>query len=154
MLKSEALTEDAVRGALRSVSDPEIPVLSIVDLGLVEEVRILGERVEVDLLPTFTGCPALGFIAQAAEERLLRIPGVREAKVSFTFDPAWSTDRISPAGKLALQSFGIAPPGGVPACPYCGSHKTRIDASFGPTRCRSVYYCDACQNPFERMKAL
>jgi ring-1,2-phenylacetyl-CoA epoxidase subunit PaaD len=150
----DTLTEAVVRDALRSVSDPEIPVLSIVDLGLVEEVRILGERVEVDLLPTFTGCPALGFISKAAEERLLRIPGVSEAKVSYRLDPAWSTDRISPAGMLALRSFGIAPPGVAPACPYCGSQKTRVDSAFGPTRCRSVYYCDACQNPFERMKAL
>ncbi|MDA8346436.1 MAG: phenylacetate-CoA oxygenase subunit PaaJ [Thermaerobacter sp.] len=148
------LTEEGVRDALRSVSDPEIPVLSIVDLGLIEEVRIAGSRVEVDLLPTFTGCPALGFIQQAAEQRLLHIPGVEEAKVAFRFDPAWSTERISPSGRLALQSFGIAPPGVAPTCPYCGSHSTKIEASFGPTRCRSAYYCDACNNPFERMKAI
>jgi ring-1,2-phenylacetyl-CoA epoxidase subunit PaaD len=148
------LTEQGVREALRSVSDPEIPVLSIVDLGLVEAVRIADSKVEVDLLPTFTGCPALGFMQQAAQERLMQIPGVAEAKVSFRFDPAWTTDRISPAGRLALQSFGIAPPGTAPTCPYCGSKRTRVEASFGPTRCRSVYYCDECLNPFERMKAI
>lgn len=148
------LTEERVREALRSVSDPEIPVLSIVDLGLVEAVRIAGERVEVDLLPTFTGCPALGFIREAAEERLLQLEGVAQACVAFRFDPAWTTERITPAGRLALKSFGIAPPGEAPACPYCGSHRTHVDAAFGPTRCRSVLYCEECRNPFERMKAI
>ncbi len=147
-------SELEVREALRSVSDPEIPVLSIVDLGLVEEVRVAGARVEVDLLPTFTGCPALGFIAAAAKERLLRLPGVSEAEISFRFDPPWTTERISPSGKLALQSFGIAPPGAAPACPYCGSRNTRVESPFGPTRCRSVCYCGDCSNPFERMKAI
>jgi ring-1,2-phenylacetyl-CoA epoxidase subunit PaaD len=148
------LTKAIVRDALRSVSDPEIPVLSIVDLGLVEDIRIDGARVEVDLLPTFTGCPALGFMQEAAEQRLRRLQGVDEAMVRFRLDPAWTTERISPAGRLSLQSFGIAPPVPAIACPYCGSRNTRAEAPFGPTRCRSVYYCEDCRNPFERMKAI
>ncbi len=148
------MTEAEVRAALQAVHDPEIPVLSIVDLGVLEAIRISGEKVEVDLLPTFSGCPALGFMAEAVRSRVAALPGVGEVEVSFRLDPAWNTSRISERGKLALQSFGIAPPGEAPACPYCGSHATRMASPFGPTRCRSVYYCDTCRNPFEQMKAL
>ena len=147
-------TEAEVRAALQSVSDPEIPVLSIVDLGVVEAIRVADGRVQVVLLPTFSGCPALDFMAEAVRRKVAELPGVDEVDVSFCLDPAWDTTRITGRGRLALQSFGIAPPGGAPACPYCGSRHTRAASAFGPTRCRSVYYCDACRNPFEQMKAL
>ncbi len=146
--------EAQVRTALQAVHDPEIPVLSIVDLGVVEAVRIEDGRVLVELLPTFSGCPALGFMAEAVRRKVAAVPGVDEVQVSFRLDPAWNTSRISERGRLALQSFGIAPPGDPPACPYCGSRHTRVASAFGPTRCRSVCYCDACRNPFEQMKAL
>ena len=147
-------TEAQVRAALQSVHDPEIPVLSIVDLGVVESVRVEGQRVEIGLLPTFSGCPALGFMAEAVRRKVGELPGVGEVDVSYCQTPLWNTARITPKGRLALQSFGIAPPGEAPACPYCGSHATRAAAAFGPTRCRSVYYCDTCRNPFEQMKVL
>lgn len=147
-------TEGDVREALRSVSDPEVPVLSILDLGVVESVRVDGDALEVVLLPTFTGCPALGFIQAAVEERLRCLPGVRQVHVHYRLEPAWSSERISDAGRLALRSFGIAPPGASAICPYCGSRHTRVESAFGPTRCRATYYCEDCKNPFERMKAI
>jgi ring-1,2-phenylacetyl-CoA epoxidase subunit PaaD len=147
-------TMTEVHSALQSVHDPEIPVLSIVDLGIVETVRVDGGRVQIALLPTFSGCPALGFMADAVRRSVGGLPGVSEVEVSFLLDPVWNTTRITRKGRLALQSFGIAPPGEAPACPYCGSHATRAAAAFGPTRCRSIYYCDSCRNPFEQMKAL
>ncbi len=147
-------SETEVRTALQAVHDPEIPVLSIVDLGVVSAIRISGADVEVDILPTFSGCPALGFMTEAVRRKVAELPGVEAVKVRLCLDPAWDTSRISARGRLALQSFGIAPPGDAPACPYCGSRETRLASSFGPTRCRSVYYCDSCRNPFEQMKAL
>lgn len=147
-------TEGEVRGALRDVHDPEIPVLSIVDLGIVEAVRVAGARVDVELLPTVSGCPALGFMADAVRRKVRGLPGVEEVEVTFRLDRAWSTERITAQGRLALTSFGIAPPGPTPACPYCGSTQTHSASAFGPTRCRAVYYCDACRNPFEQMKTL
>ena len=150
----ELPNEAEVRHALQGVHDPEIPVLSIVDLGIVDEIAVCDGKVTVGLLPTFSGCPALGFMAEAVRSRVAALPGVTEVEVSFSLDPVWNTSRISERGRLALQSFGIAPPGEAPACPYCGSHATRVASAFGPTRCRSVYYCDACHNPFEQMKAL
>lgn len=148
------MTKDDVLAVLSKVTDPEIPVLPITDLGIVEEVRVEGGRVEVDLLPTFAGCPALGIIRQSVEAAL-RGAGAAEVKVTFRTSPAWTTDRLSEAGREALKGFGIAPPreGNVP-CPYCGSEDTRRESSFGPTLCRSVYYCDSCHNPFELMKPI
>lgn len=177
--------EEEVRRALEEVRDPEIPSVSIVDLGLVEDVRVEeGGRVAVDLLPTFTGCPALGFIKEDAAAAVSAVPGVNGVSVRFLMSPAWSTDRITPEGRRRLTEFGIAPPepllaaagagafaggrggpaAGGPAspgrarpargvaCPYCGSEETVFESAFGPTRCRTIYYCRACRNPFEKMK--
>lgn len=148
--------EDAVREALRSVVDPEIPSVNIVDLGIVESVRVAGSRAEIGLVPTFSGCPALSLIRDAVVDRVRAVPGIAEVEVTFLLIPAWSTDRVSPAGRMALQSFGVAPPdrAQAPACPFCGSRDTRLESAFGPTRCRSVFYCDSCRNPFERMKVV
>ncbi|MBX6349894.1 MAG: phenylacetate-CoA oxygenase subunit PaaJ [Clostridia bacterium] len=155
----EGLVE-RVREALATVHDPEIPSVSIVDLGLVETVRAdEAGRVEVELLPTFTGCPALDIIALEAERAVRATPGVRSAEVRFVLHPAWTTDRISPEGRRRLREFGIAPPAPSAArpapdvaCPFCGSKDTVVESAFGPTRCRSIYYCRACRNPFEKIK--
>lgn len=153
---------DDVWDALGTVCDPEIPTLSIVDLGLVESVRCQGGRVEVDLLPTFTGCPALDVIREAVERAVGMIPHVQRVEVRYLLSPAWSSDRVTERGRAALQAFGIAPPrregpaAARPAqnvaCPYCGSTATVLESDFGPTRCRTIYYCRACRNPFEKMK--
>ena len=123
-------------------------------------------RVSVEMLPTFSGYPALDVIAGDVRERLAREPGVAAVEVRFVFDPPWSSDRISEAGRAKLGSFGIAPAplsrgrplpvlqGQPVACPYCGSTRTTMDNLFGPTPCRSLYRCLECRNPFERFKAL
>jgi ring-1,2-phenylacetyl-CoA epoxidase subunit PaaD len=153
--------------ALEEVVDPEIPAVSVVEMGMVNRVeRDADGRVRVEMLPTFSGCPALDVIAGDVRERLAREPGVTAVEVRFVFDPPWSSDRISEAGRAKLGEFGIAPAplslgrplpvlqGQPVACPYCGSTRTAMDNLFGPTPCRSLYRCLECRNPFERFKAL
>ncbi|MBT9258373.1 MAG: phenylacetate-CoA oxygenase subunit PaaJ [Clostridiales bacterium] len=152
---------DVVLELLKEVKDPEIPTLNIVDLGLVEAIRFDRGRLEIDLLPTFTGCPALDIIRAEVMEKARTLPQVEEVAVRFRLSPAWSTDRITEAGRAQLKAFGIAPPQPPKAkpaegvtCPYCGSSDAVMEAAFGPTRCRSIYYCRNCRNPFEKMKEL
>lgn len=172
-LKHELSLQDAVMNALCAVPDPEMP-LSIVDLGMVSAVRIRaddsGAVVEIDLLPTFVGCPALAVIEQDVRRAVGALPGTPGIRVNFVYDPPWSVDRISDAGRESLRRAGItvpqrgcaARPVFVPlgvstsaeavACPLCNSTETRLDTPFGPTRCKMIYYCDACRNAFEHMK--
>lgn len=153
--------------ALGEVVDPEIPAVSIVDMGMVEGLTVSDQGyVDVQILPTFSGCPALGLIVDTVRARLARVPGVRAVAVRVVHDPPWSTDRISDEGRARLRDFGIAPApisrgrpltmlGAAPvACPYCGSTRTTRENLFGPTPCRSLYRCLDCRNPFERFKAL
>jgi ring-1,2-phenylacetyl-CoA epoxidase subunit PaaD len=161
-----ATVEDRVRGALAEVMDPEIPACSIIDLGMVEEVRVSDIAVEVDLLPTFLGCPAKDIIGEDVAAALEEVGGAREVRVRFLRHPAWTTDRITEEGKAALRGYGIAPHWERPAgptvvplllassvpCPYCGSKDTVQESSWGPTPCRAAHYCRACRNPFEGFK--
>jgi len=153
------LLEHAVWDALTEVRDPEIPTVSLVDLGIVHRVEVTADRISVELLPTFTGCPALDVIRTDVEERLSRL-GVA-VDVTFTNAAPWTSDRITSAGRAQLQSAGFAPPdpdvlqvGGRVACPYCGSRRTMMENAFGPTLCRSIWYCTACRQPFEQFKAI
>lgn len=160
------VTEAAVWAALADVKDPEIPPVSVVDMGMVSAVRVDDGRVAIDISPTFVGCPALGIIRRDVVERIAAIPGVVGVEVTFVFDPPWTSEGITPEGRERLKSFGIAPPmrersgGGlinldeVPPCPYCGSGDTHMENLFGPTACRSIYYCDGCRQPFEAMKTV
>lgn len=146
--------ERAVREALAGVPDPEIPVCSIADLGMIERVVVTDDEVDIGLLPTFAGCPAQFVIREEAARAAGAVAGGRAVRVRFCYDPPWTTDRVTPEGRRALASFGISPPvrhNRVP-CPYCGSTDTRIESEFGPTPCRAVRYCNACRNPFERFK--
>jgi ring-1,2-phenylacetyl-CoA epoxidase subunit PaaD len=153
--------------ALQDVVDPEIPAVSVVEMGMIHVVEIAEDgRVDVEILPTFSGCPALALIVDSVRSRLAREPGVREVAARVVHDPLWSTDRISAEGRDKLKGFGIAPAplsrgrplamlGAEPvACPYCGSTRTSRENLFGPTPCRSLYRCRDCRNPFERFKAL
>jgi len=161
MVMSARLTESSVLAALTEVPDPEIPVVSIVDLGLVHRVEVDGDRLRVDLLPTFVGCPALDAIRSAVEERLASFgPPV---EVTFSYEVPWTSDRISPQGRSRLRESGFAPPSpsgqrtlldlDVPVpCPLCGSRRTVLENVFGPTQCRSIRYCTACRQPFEAFK--
>lgn len=149
--------ETAVRDALSRVKDPEIPVCSITDLGLVEHVAVTDRCVEVTLLPTFVGCPALEMILGDAERAVRDAAPGRDIEVTYTFDPPWTTDRITPEGREALRAFGIAPPGRTllqiaVTCPHCGSPATTVESEFGPTPCRTIRYCTSCRNPFEGFK--
>jgi ring-1,2-phenylacetyl-CoA epoxidase subunit PaaD len=148
------LDERAVRALLESVHDPEIPNISIVDLGIVERIAVSADKIEVELLPTFVGCPALEVIKSSVEEALA--PLGRETVVSFTWRVPWTSDRISPRGRDRLAASGFAPPA-EPAdvrCPYCRSAKVAMDSAFGPTQCRSLFYCRDCRQPFEAFKPI
>lgn len=152
---------EAVWGALEGVKDPEIPVISVVEMGMIAGVSVEGATVHVQVTPTFVGCPAIDLIRTGIETAVLALPGVSAASVTFVFDPPWSSDRISPEGAAKLATFGIAPPGSglvdldfAPTCPYCGSADTHLENLFGPTACRSIFYCDGCRQPFEAIKPI
>jgi ring-1,2-phenylacetyl-CoA epoxidase subunit PaaD len=160
------LVEEDVWRALAEIPDPEIPVISIVDLGVVKDVRVDGTRVEVEFTPTFMGCPALEVMRAAMRERLETLGA--EPEIRVVLDDSWSTDRITPAGREKLRAAGFAPPTprqagevtlvrlqrGPFRCPWCGSTDTKLENIFGPTPCRSLRYCSACRQPFEQFKTI
>ncbi len=146
--------------ALAEVPDPEIPVISVVDLGIIRSVERDAERVRVEVMPTFVACPALDIIRDTIRARLEGFAPVVE--VVTTFAEPWTTERITPEGRRKLRASGFAPPvpgeeailPAAPACPYCGSHHTALENPFGPTLCRAIYYCHDCHQPFEQFKAV
>jgi ring-1,2-phenylacetyl-CoA epoxidase subunit PaaD len=144
--------EAVVRAILRTVADPEIPSVSIVDLGMVERVEVTPGGIEIELLPTFVGCPAQELIRDAIVAALA--PLGRPATVGFSFRVPWTSDRITRRGRRRLADAGFAPPAEPAAvrCPYCGSGQVAMDSAFGPTQCRSLFYCRACRQPFEAFK--
>lgn len=147
--------ERAVLDALARIPDPELPVLSIVDLGIVHTVEVRDDAIEVAILPTFVGCPALEVIQATVEARLTE-RFRRPTHVRTTFEVPWTSERISASGRDALRRVGIAPPAD-PAemrCPHCGSAQVVMDSAFGPTQCRSLFYCRACRQPFEALKSV
>jgi ring-1,2-phenylacetyl-CoA epoxidase subunit PaaD len=152
VIEAAAPTEREVRAALAEVPDPELPVVSVVDLGMVERVSVEGARIAVDLLPTFIGCPALELIESTVTQRLSTF-GV-PVDVAFTRRVPWTSDRITSAGRARLAAAGIAPPAD-PAdvrCAWCASARVVMDSVFGPTQCRSLFYCRDCRQPFEALK--
>ncbi len=146
--------EAAVRSVLAEVMDPELPMVSIVDLGMVGAVAVDADAIRVEILPTFIGCPALELIRTAVAERLGLLG--RPVQVVTSYVPPWGSDRITPAGRAALASAGIAPPAaaGEMRCPLCGSAQVVMDNAFGPTQCRSLFYCRDCRQPFEAIKPI
>ena len=143
--------EQAVWAALAEVPDPEIPVVSVVDLGMVRSVELDGGRLRVELLPTFVGCPALELIRAAVAARLAGM--APEVQVEMTFAEPWTSERISADGRRKLRESGFAPPGSA-TCPWCGSRDTAMENPFGPTRCRAIFWCNHCRQPFEQFKAI
>jgi ring-1,2-phenylacetyl-CoA epoxidase subunit PaaD len=147
--------EADVRAALTEVPDPEIPVLSVVDLGIVHRVEVGTDGIDVTILPTFVGCPALDIIrASIADQLGSRF--ARPVRVETSFEVPWTSDRISPAGRAALKAAGIAPPAAPEdvRCPHCSSADVVMDSAFGPTQCRSLFYCRNCREPFEALKSV
>ncbi len=159
------VSESDILDRLRTINDPEMPI-NIVDLGIVERIELHpaqpgGIEIHVDILPTFVGCPALPVIENEIKQRLGELGDVAAVQVHITYSPPWSVDRITPAGREALRHFGVTVPevgGGdasqPPVCPFCGSSAVRQESAFGPTRCRMIWYCEACHHPFEHLKRL
>ena len=160
------VTAERVWEALAEIPDPEIPVVSLVDLGVVKDVTVEGERVHVDFTPTFLGCPALEVMRDAMAATIAELGGQPDVRV--VLDDSWSTDRITAEGREKLRAAGFAPPaprGAEPPtllqlqraplrCPYCGSTDTKLENLFGPTPCRSLRYCASCRQPFEQFKTI
>ncbi len=173
------VTTSNIMDVLLTIPDPEMPI-SIVDLGLIEDVQIQSGRVSIDVLPTFVGCPALPMIADDITRKVGQLEDVENVEVRFIYDPPWTVDRISETGRLSLKTNGVTVPepgngatkldvpghqqpnseGSVELstsalpCPFCESRDTKLESQFGPTRCRMMYYCNACRNTFEHMKKL
>ena len=158
--------ERRVWDALARLPDPEIPAISVVDLGVIGAVVVDDERIHVELLPTFVGCPAIDVMRQQIGERLGSLGIAERVEVEVSFATPWTSDRISPHGRDRLRRSGFAPPvaevggGGldelavlpIAECPYCGSRNTTLDNPFGPTLCRAIYHCADCRQPFEQFK--
>ncbi|MFL6068691.1 MAG: 1,2-phenylacetyl-CoA epoxidase subunit PaaD [Gaiellaceae bacterium] len=160
------VTEAQVWHALSELPDPEIPVISLVDLGVIRDVAIDNGSVRVSFTPTFLGCPALEVMRDAMAQRIRALGA--EPEIDVVQDDSWSTDRITAAGREKLRKAGFAPPAPRNASaptlvqlqsnvfrgPYCGSTDTRLDNIFGPTPCRSLRYCTSCKQPFEQFKTI
>jgi ring-1,2-phenylacetyl-CoA epoxidase subunit PaaD len=171
--------ETEVWEALAEVPDPEIPVVSVVDLGLVHAVELDAGRLRVELLPTFVGCPALELIRASVAERLAGM--APRVEVEMTFAVPWTSDRITAEGRRKLRASGFAPPEGsesafgrrpgdsdrqsrpvfttiavrpTATCPWCGSEDTALENLFGSTLCRTLFWCNRCRQPFEQFKAV
>jgi ring-1,2-phenylacetyl-CoA epoxidase subunit PaaD len=159
--------EQQVWDELSKVQDPEIPVLSLVDLKIIRQVEADGSRARIVLTPTFAGCPALQAMKKDIKERLASA-GFSEVTVDIDFSGRWSTDLLEESAREKLRSFGIAPPvlmgeasrdlaqalAEPVRCPHCGSLQTRLESFFGSTLCRQIFYCDSCRQSFDRFKPI
>jgi ring-1,2-phenylacetyl-CoA epoxidase subunit PaaD len=163
---SAVVAEAQVWEALEEIPDPEIPVVSLVELGVIRSVDVQNDHVRIEFTPTFLGCPALEMMKRAMEEKIAGLGAQPEVEVIS--DDSWSTDRITAAGREKLRAAGFAPPAPREAtapklvqlqaqvfrCPYCGSTETKLENIFGPTPCRSLRYCESCRQPFEQFKTI
>ena len=156
-----SLNNEVILKALEEVSDPEIPTVSIVDLGIITKIACDNDVVHVTMTPTFVGCPAIDVMKQGVEDVLKRYTD--SYAIDVNYDIPWDSNRISDKGREALKTFGLAPPPTYDlvldlevlhevSCPYCNSKNTRMQTPFGPTLCRSIHYCDSCLQAFEQFK--
>ncbi len=163
-------SRDDVMAVLTTVMDPEVPVISVVDLGIIRDATVETQSgdtvVHVTVTPTYSGCPAMREI-EADIRSALEAAGAQSVVVDTVFSPAWTTDWIGPEAREKLRAYGIAPPGRaeqgglitltrrrdpVP-CPFCGSSDTRLQSEFGSTACKAIHVCNACRQPFDEFKA-
>jgi ring-1,2-phenylacetyl-CoA epoxidase subunit PaaD len=165
MIASSDISTRNIWSLLEEVMDPEVPVLSVIDLGIVREVRLNKDEVEIIITPTYSGCPAMDMIS-ATIKMVLQSNGYRNVKVVSVLSPAWTTDWMTEAGKQKLKEYGIAPPNikqqvctpGLFAadeavqCPHCNSWHTHRVSEFGSTACKALYQCDECREPFDYFK--
>lgn len=163
MVDNMTFTKEQILTWLEEVKDPEIPVLSLVDMGIITSVEIQGRLVKIEMTPTFVGCPALEVMREEVKNTLLN-HGVENVTVEVNYRQPWSSDRLTEKGRKALKQFGLAPPPSgkvlvedlevlahVP-CPRCGGTHTELKNPFGPTLCRSIHYCFDCREAFEQFK--
>jgi ring-1,2-phenylacetyl-CoA epoxidase subunit PaaD len=163
-----ALDHDAAFAVLERVMDPEVPVLSVVELGIVRDVRVDDRTVTVVITPTYSGCPAMHAI-EADITSALRAAGAADVRIETIYAPAWTTDWMSDDAKEKLRAYGIAPPARTETgeeliplmrraaavrCPYCSSTATEVRSEFGSTACKSIWVCHGCEQPFEQFKAI
>ena len=159
----ENITTDEIWKLMKDVNDPEIPVLSIIDLGIVRDIKLNDNKVEVFITPTYSGCPAMDVISMNIRMALLK-EGFSTIKITQQLSPAWTTDWMSNEGKDKLKSYGIAPPVGKSfdkkyleeelkvECPLCHSENTKLLSQFGSTACKALYQCNDCLEPFDYFK--
>lgn len=166
MEASMLTTRDDVYAVLTNVMDPEVPVISVVDLGIIRDARVDGDAVHVTVTPTYSGCPAMREIEDDIRSALVAA-GAETVQVSTVFSPAWTTDWIGPDAREKLRAYGIAPPGRAEpqglimltrarpsaVCPFCGSPDTRLQSEFGSTACKAIHVCNSCRQPFDEFKA-
>jgi ring-1,2-phenylacetyl-CoA epoxidase subunit PaaD len=161
---------DDILAILSEVKDPEIPVIDVVELGIVRDIVIDDNELRVDITPTYSGCPAMQVIEREILSTL-QSHGFQNARVNTVYSPAWTTDWITPEAREKLRAYGIAPPAGrsdfggiaelvslrrakpTTECPFCGSANTIIKSEFGSTACKSIHYCNSCHQPFDYFKA-
>jgi ring-1,2-phenylacetyl-CoA epoxidase subunit PaaD len=161
------LTRDEVFAVLGTVMDPEVPVISVVELGIIRDAVVDGDRVTLTITPTYSGCPAMREIESDCRAALLEA-GASEVIVSTVYAPAWTTDWIGPDAREKLRAYGIAPPGRAEqgglitltrrrapvVCPFCGSGDTELKSEFGSTACKAIHVCRGCGQPFDEFKAI
>ena len=160
------VTAEQVWSAFGEIADPEIPVVSLVDLGVIRSVDVHDGHVHVEFTPTFLGCPALEVMRDQMAAKIAELGG--DPQIDVISDDSWSTDKITPTGREKLRAAGFAPPApreasapklvqlqsNVFRCPYCNSTQTKLENIFGPTPCRSLRYCESCRQPFEQFKTI
>jgi ring-1,2-phenylacetyl-CoA epoxidase subunit PaaD len=165
MVADQSIEVKKIWEILATVNDPEVPVLTVLDLGIVRDVQIKNDQVEIIITPTYSGCPAMDAIAIDIKFKLIEW-GYKNVKVISVLSPAWTTDWMSESGKEKLKAYGIAPPNAkqqvcrndlfasneAVQCPHCNSHHTSRISEFGSTACKALYHCDDCKEPFDYFK--
>ena len=161
----QAINKETIYSYLEEINDPEVPVLSIIDLGIVRDVKMNDEELEVIITPTYTGCPAMDMITTTIKIQLATL-GFKKIKITQVLSPAWTTEWMSEEGKRKLKEYGIAPPNPkqqvcdqklfaaaeAVQCPQCNSYHTHRISEFGSTACKALYQCDDCKEPFDYFK--
>jgi ring-1,2-phenylacetyl-CoA epoxidase subunit PaaD len=165
MIKTGSISNSSIWKLLEEVTDPEIPVLSVIDMGIVRDIKEQDETIEIIITPTYSGCPAMDVISMNIKLHLLS-HGYKKVKVSQTLSPPWTSDWITEEGKQKLKEYGIAPPNPrqqvcndklfaadeAVQCPHCNSYHTHRISEFGSTACKALYQCDDCKEPFDYFK--
>jgi len=165
MITKEKISTELIYQLLETVMDPEVPVLSVIDLGIIREVKLSDKKVEIIITPTYTGCPAMDVISMNIKMVLLE-NGIKNFEIKAILSPAWTTGWMSETGKQKLKAYGIAPPNSnqqvctpdafqkeeAIQCPHCNSYHTTLISTFGSTACKALYKCEDCKEPFDYFK--